>query len=148
MSTKIERAGGHIMYLKYKTQKLVDKYADLLAKDLRINNWNIEVHLINSKGKKSREKTVKLGIDFNWAKKQFAVTSLNTKNKEAIVVIFYDKMRHKKDVISTLYHEYVHICLDQVLQYFTKKQVNKYNLEDKEENVVHVLEKAYIRWLK
>lgn len=127
------------MYRKKLTQKLIERYSQKFIDELKLNQWRIHFHVYKSDAQELKDmsmaksnRTHNAGISF-------------IGHKSADIILFYDMLANRKDALSTLIHELLHLKLDSLVKLVTIKQDKAY-LE--EEKIVRCLENLIIGVMK
>lgn len=127
------------MYSKKLTEKLVDLHKDKMIEDLGLRKFTICFHVCSSKssylkqfGVSKATRSNKCGLSFIGAKR-------------ADVILFNDNLSSKNDVLSTLFHEMLHLAMAEIMDMITIKSDKADVVEEK---LVLRLESIYARGLK
>jgi hypothetical protein len=122
------------MYSKYKLEKLIQKYGPKFKKLLGLNSYKIKIYVYKStdqavKKISSKYRINKMGL------------SLTYTRKKATIYIFYDNISNKKEAVSTLLHEFLHIRMYELCKFIPIK--HRWQGDSEEEYLILDLERLY-----
>lgn len=120
------------MYSKYKTEQLVDKY-DTIFKNLLGIKSKVRYHVVNSTTKKYKDMKISTADNMG--------LSLIARDGSADVFLYYDKHNSEREMVSTLFHELVHVRLHKLTGLVTLNFSKAYS---EEERIVRDLERLFM----
>jgi hypothetical protein len=126
------------MYSKYKTKKLVNYYAPKIIDLLGMNTYRINIHVYKQNAKKLKD----IGILKSCRCGNYGISYNAPKSSD--IILCYDMFPNKKEALSTLLHELLHVRLHKLFSMITIYQDRASRLEEK---LVKDLEHLFIEYL-